>query len=171
MIALTERLDSSGLPRVGARLPGRLRTGGTHLHGRAIGCLCRQDPHGPQQTCAPKELLETRHNFRIPRRQARHRIQRRVLVGCRSHPVQYATWGGMKLFRVYALWLDASCLRPKPPASKGEAQLGSGPSCRASVKDTKAWQFAFLPRAPQYWGATPTEWLPFLGSAVSSMIR
>jgi len=35
--------------------------------------------------------------------------------------------------------------------------------------DTPTWQLATLPSAPQYWGATPTEWRPNLGKAVSSM--
>jgi hypothetical protein len=46
----------------------------------------------------------------------------------------------------------------------------SGTSPEASVTDTSVWQFAFLPSAVAYWGATPTEALPFLGRAVSSMI-
>lgn len=40
----------------------------------------------------------------------------------------------------------------------------------ASVTDTSLWQLAFLPNAVAYWGATPTEALPFFGRAVSSMI-
>jgi hypothetical protein len=33
---------------------------------------------------------------------------------------------------------------------------------------TPTWQLATLPSAPQYCGATPTEWRPYLGKAVSS---
>lgn len=44
------------------------------------------------------------------------------------------------------------------------------PSPEASVTDTIVWQFAFLPSTVAYWGATPTDALPFFGSAVSSMI-
>jgi hypothetical protein len=46
----------------------------------------------------------------------------------------------------------------------------TGTSPEASVTDTSVWQFAFLPSTVAYCGATPTEALPFLGSAVSSMI-
>ena len=46
----------------------------------------------------------------------------------------------------------------------------TGPSRDARVIDTKIWQFAFLPSAEIYCGATPTEWSPFLGKVVSSMI-
>src|SRR3954468_1622384 len=45
---------------------------------------------------------------------------------------------------------------------------GSGTSPRASVSETRTWQFAVLPNAPQYCGATPTESSPFLGTAESS---
>jgi hypothetical protein len=34
--------------------------------------------------------------------------------------------------------------------------------------DTPTWQLATLPSAPQYCGATPTEWRPYFGKAVSS---
>jgi hypothetical protein len=46
----------------------------------------------------------------------------------------------------------------------------TGTSPDASVSDTSVWQLAFLPSADAYCGATPTEWLPFLGKAVSSTI-
>jgi hypothetical protein len=45
---------------------------------------------------------------------------------------------------------------------------GAGTSSRARVRDTRVWQLAFLPSAPAYWCATPTEAEPFFGSAVSS---
>ena len=46
----------------------------------------------------------------------------------------------------------------------------TGTSPEAKVTKTSIWQFAFLPSTVAYWGATPTEALPFLGRAVSSMI-
>src|SRR5436189_5900893 len=45
----------------------------------------------------------------------------------------------------------------------------TGTSPRASVSDTKVWQLAVLPSAEAYCGATPTECVPFLGIAVSSI--
>ncbi len=45
-----------------------------------------------------------------------------------------------------------------------------GTSLDASVTDTSVWQFAFLPSADAYCGATPTDAVPFYGKAVSSMI-
>ena len=45
---------------------------------------------------------------------------------------------------------------------------GTGTSPRASVSETRAWQLAFLPSAPAYRWATPTEAEPFFGRAVSS---
>src|SRR3974390_274418 len=45
----------------------------------------------------------------------------------------------------------------------------TGTSPRASVSETRVWQFAVLPNAEAYCGATPTEYVPFLGSAVSSI--
>lgn len=46
--------------------------------------------------------------------------------------------------------------------------MGTSPD--ASVIETIVWKFAFLPSTVAYCGATPTEALPFLGRAVSSMI-
>src|SRR4051812_10503403 len=46
---------------------------------------------------------------------------------------------------------------------------GIGTSLAASVSETSAWQFARLPSWPQYCRATPTERVPFFGSAVSSI--
>ena len=46
---------------------------------------------------------------------------------------------------------------------------GTGTSPLARVSETRTWQFARLPSRPQYWRATPTENLPCLGNAVSSM--
>src|SRR5215468_5572815 len=45
----------------------------------------------------------------------------------------------------------------------------TGTSPRASVSDTKVWQLAVLPSAEAYCAATPTECVPFLGIAVSSI--
>src|SRR6516225_1854668 len=45
----------------------------------------------------------------------------------------------------------------------------TGTSPRASVSETMVWQFAVLPNAEAYCGATPTEYVPFLGIAVSSI--
>src|SRR6516165_6951464 len=45
----------------------------------------------------------------------------------------------------------------------------TGTSPRASVSDTRVWQFAVLPSADAYCGATPTACVPFLGIAVSSI--
>src|SRR3546814_1886650 len=45
-----------------------------------------------------------------------------------------------------------------------------GTSRDVSVTDTSVWQFAFLPSADAYCGATPTDAVPFFGNAVSSMI-
>src|SRR6516165_7945976 len=45
----------------------------------------------------------------------------------------------------------------------------TGTSSRASVSDTKVWQLAVLPSAEAYCAATPTECVPFLGIAVSSI--
>src|SRR5262245_7644085 len=45
----------------------------------------------------------------------------------------------------------------------------TGTSPRASVSDTRVWQFAVLPSAEAYCAATPTECMPFLGIAVSSI--
>src|SRR5919199_954897 len=40
-----------------------------------------------------------------------------------------------------------------------------------SAAVTATWQFAILPRAPQYWRATPTEYGPCFGKLVLSMIN
>src|SRR5262249_27595442 len=45
----------------------------------------------------------------------------------------------------------------------------TGTSPRASVSDTRVWQLAVLPSAEAYCAATPTECVPFLGIAVSSI--
>ena len=45
----------------------------------------------------------------------------------------------------------------------------TGTSPRASVSDTSVWQLAVLPSAEAYCAATPTECVPFLASAVSSI--
>src|SRR5262245_41614324 len=47
----------------------------------------------------------------------------------------------------------------------------TGTSPRASVSDTRVWQLAVLPSAEAYCAATPTECVPFLGIAVSSITR
>src|SRR6516165_3952058 len=44
----------------------------------------------------------------------------------------------------------------------------TGTSPCASVSDTRVWQFAVLPSADAYCGATPTECVPFL--AIASII-
>ena len=48
---------------------------------------------------------------------------------------------------------------------------GTGTSPCARVRETRDWQFAFLPSWPQYCRATPTDRVPFLGRAVSSITR
>src|SRR5205823_13668237 len=45
----------------------------------------------------------------------------------------------------------------------------AGTSPRASVSDTSVWQLAVLPSAEAYCAVTPTECVPFLGIAVSSI--
>jgi hypothetical protein len=35
---------------------------------------------------------------------------------------------------------------------------------------TATWQLATLPKVPQYWRATPTEWRPCFGKLVASRI-
>src|SRR5208337_1419387 len=45
----------------------------------------------------------------------------------------------------------------------------TGTSPRASVSDTNVWQLEVFPSAEAYCGATPTECVPFLGIAVSSI--
>src|SRR5215467_10581305 len=47
----------------------------------------------------------------------------------------------------------------------------TGTSPRASVSDTRVWQLAVLPNAEAYCAATPTEWVPFLAIAVSSITK
>jgi hypothetical protein len=37
-----------------------------------------------------------------------------------------------------------------------------------ALTDTPSWQLAVLPRVPEYWRCTPTEWSPSLGKPVSS---
>src|SRR5690348_4528039 len=51
--------------------------------------------------------------------------------------------------------------------SRSASMTGTAP--RASVSDTRVWQFAVLPSAEAYCAATPTECVPFLGIAVSSI--
>src|SRR3984893_11858623 len=51
--------------------------------------------------------------------------------------------------------------------SRNASMTGTSP--RASVSDTRVWQFAVLPSAEAYCAATPTECVPFLGIAVSSI--
>src|SRR6266487_3094746 len=51
--------------------------------------------------------------------------------------------------------------------SRNASMTGTSP--RASVSDIRVWQFAVLPSAEAYCAATPTECVPFLGIAVSSM--
>ena len=65
----------------------------------------------------------------------------------------------------------ASCAACAGSLRRGTRPIGTGTSLHASVRDTSDWQFACLPSAPQYCGATPTEAVPFLGSAVSSTTR
>src|SRR5262249_61779916 len=57
--------------------------------------------------------------------------------------------------------------RGQQPAMLVVGFLQSG--SRASVSDTRVWQFAVLPSAGAYCGATPTECVPFLAIAVSSI--
>ncbi len=45
----------------------------------------------------------------------------------------------------------------------------TGTSPLANVAETSVWQLAVLPRVEAYCAATPTEWLPFFGRAVSSI--
>src|SRR3954453_17024575 len=45
------------------------------------------------------------------------------------------------------------------------------PPSLARDSDTATWQLSCLPNWPQYWRATPTEWVPFLGKPVSSRIQ
>ena len=47
----------------------------------------------------------------------------------------------------------------------------TGTSPLANVAETSVWQLAVLPRVEAYCAATPTEWLPFFGSAVSSITK
>src|SRR3546814_4522129 len=47
----------------------------------------------------------------------------------------------------------------------------TGTSREASVTETRDWQLAVFPSDEAYCGATPTEWVPFFGKAVSSMTR
>src|SRR6266481_8411255 len=51
--------------------------------------------------------------------------------------------------------------------SRNASMTGTSP--RASVSDTRVWQLAVLPSAEAYCAATPTECVPFLGIAVSSI--
>ena len=51
--------------------------------------------------------------------------------------------------------------------SRNASMTGTSP--RASVSDTRVWQFAVLPSAEAYCAATPTECVPFLAIAVSSI--
>src|SRR5262245_48725049 len=51
--------------------------------------------------------------------------------------------------------------------SRNASMTGASP--RAHVSDTRVWQFAVLPSAEAYWEATPSECMPFLGIAVSSI--
>src|SRR5439155_17861286 len=51
--------------------------------------------------------------------------------------------------------------------NRNASMIGTSP--RASVSDTRVWQFAVLPSADAYCAATPTECAPFLGIAVSSI--
>src|ERR1700746_1747796 len=51
--------------------------------------------------------------------------------------------------------------------SRNVSMTGTKP--RASVSDTRVWQLAVLPNAEAYCAATPTEWVPFLTIAVSSI--
>jgi hypothetical protein len=39
------------------------------------------------------------------------------------------------------------------------------------VTETSVWQLAVFPRAEAYCGATPTEWLPFLGTSPRTSLR
>src|SRR6516165_2167695 len=58
----------------------------------------------------------------------------------------------------------------RPTLGKKQPQRQyDGHLTRASVSDTRVWQFAVLPSADVYCGATPTECVPFLGIAVSSI--
>ena len=47
----------------------------------------------------------------------------------------------------------------------------TGTSPRASVSDNNVWEFDVSPRSEAYCRATPTEWLPFVGKAVSFTTR
>jgi hypothetical protein len=47
----------------------------------------------------------------------------------------------------------------------------TGTSSRASVSETNVWQLAFLPSAEAYCEATPTECMPFFGTAVDARRR
>jgi hypothetical protein len=68
-------------------------------------------------------------------------------------------------------------LQPRPLArptlgkKQPQRQYDGHTSPRASVSDTRVWQFAVLPSADAYCGATPTECVPFLGIAVSSNVN
>lgn len=77
--------------------------------------------------------------------------------------------GWRKLSGTPALIIRASSLVPLSARISRRLSM-SGTSPDASVTDTSVWQLAFLPNAEAYWGATPTDALPFFGNAVSLMI-
>src|SRR5262249_28064242 len=58
--------------------------------------------------------------------------------------------------------------RPTLRKKQSQPQHDSTSPC-ASVSDTKVWQLAVLPNAETNCEATPTECVPFLGIAVSSI--
>ena len=72
----------------------------------------------------------------------------------------------------------ATAVRPGPsrPGSAAHSSgrnkrqaTGTGTSPCAKVSDARKWQFARLPCCPRYRRATPTDSVPFLGKAVSSI--
>jgi hypothetical protein len=59
--------------------------------------------------------------------------------------------------------------------SHASGRYNAAPSIQArtpvhSAAVTATWQLATLPNVPQYWRATPTEWVPCLGKLVPSSI-
>jgi hypothetical protein len=93
-----------------------------------------------------------------------------------SHPIDFLD-GDLGLLRNVC-----RCARPRAVAIRTRlfVQLSGrnnrkltipGASPRASVVETNDWQLPALPRADAHCAATPTEWLPFVGSAVLSITR
>lgn len=107
---------------------------------------------------------QSRHQSGRNRSEPRQRLRGRI-------PLQQsrALCGSFESNWARHLWSSAGYGGPAFRQEQAQAEH-EGHFALCVVTETIVWQFAFLPSNVAYCSATPTEALPFLGRALSSMI-